>query len=143
VSIHRNELAAPTWGWQIQPTFQVSQHQDHRTLLEQLQAFFDCGQVRSKGSSSRVDVFIVHSTIQLEQRIIPFFRRYELRVKREDFEIFAWIVHAIRARGHHARDVFEESVRLAYSMNARGKQRSRPIEEILMGSSETVRKAPP
>jgi hypothetical protein len=32
-------------------------------------------------------------------------------------------------------------VTLAYSMNARGKQRKRPIESILLGSSETVREA--
>jgi hypothetical protein len=143
VSIHRNELARPTYGWHVQPTFQVTQHQDHRHILESLRDFFDCGQVRSKGATSSVDVYTVHSTIQLEQRIIPFFRRYRLRVKGDDFESFAQIVNTVRVRGHHDRDVFEEVVRRAYSMNARGRQRKRPIEEILMGSSETAREAPP
>ena len=142
VSIHRNELARPTAGWHIQPTFQVTQHHDQRSVLESIRDFFDCGQVRSKGSGSSVDVYTVHSTIQLEERIIPFFTRYRLRVKGDDFETFAQIVKAIRARSHHNRDVFEDVVRLAYSMNARGKQRKRPIEEILMGSSETAREAP-
>jgi hypothetical protein len=67
---------------------------------------------------------------------------YRLRVKGGDFEKFARIVDAIRDRSHHDRDVFEDVVQLAYSMNARGKQRKRPIGEILMGSSETARKAP-
>ena len=142
VSIHRNELARPTAGWHIQPTFQVTQHHDQRSVLESIRDFFDCGQVRSKGSGSSVDVYTVHSTIQLEERIIPFFTRYRLRVKGDDFETFAQIVKAIRARSHHNRDVFEDVVRLAYSMNAIGKQRKRPIEEILMGSSETAREAP-
>ena len=142
VSIHRNELARPTGGWHIQPTFQVTQHQDHRHILESLRDFFDCGQVRSKGATSSVNVYTVHSTIQLDERIIPFFRRYRLRVKGDDFESFARIVHTIRARSHHHRDVFEDVVRLAYSMNARGKQRKRPIGEILVGSSETAREAP-
>jgi hypothetical protein len=143
VSIHRNELARPTGGWHVQPTFQVSQHRAQRHILESLRGFFDCGQVRSKGPNSSVDVYTVHSTIQLEEAIIPFFRQYRLRVKGDDFAVFAQIVRAIRTRSHHHPDVFNEVVRLAYSMNARGKQRKRPIEAILMGSSETAREVPP
>jgi hypothetical protein len=37
---------------------------------------------------------------------------------------------------------FERLVRLAYGMNFAGKQRSRSIDEILTGSSETARQAP-
>ena len=141
VSIHRNESARPTGGWQIQPTFQVSQHRDHKDILEQLARFFGCGSVRSKGANSAVDVFVVHSTIQLVERVIPFFETNELRVKRNDFESFALITRAVRTRSHHRRDVFSEVVKRAYSMNARGKQRKRSIEAIL-GSSETTREAP-
>ncbi len=141
VSIHRNESAKPTRGWHIQPTFQVSQHHDHRDILEQLAAFFVCGTVRHKGANSCVDVFVVHSTIQLVEQIIPFFEANQLRVKRDDFESFAFITKAVRTRSHHRPDVFEDVVERAYSMNARGKQRKRPIEAIL-GSSETAREVP-
>ena len=141
VSIHRNELARPTNGWHIQPTFQVSQHQDHRNTLEDFARFFGCGSVRGKGKRSSVDVYVVHSTIQLLERVIPFFEEYQLRVKREDFEAFAFIVKTIRARDHHRPDIFRAVVHTAYSMNGAGKHRKRPIEEIL-GSSETVREAP-
>ena len=143
VSIHQNALALPTGGWHVQPTFQVSQHEDHRDVLLALRDFFECGKVRSKGSRSRVDVFVVHATIQLVERMIPFFERNELRVKRDDFEKFADIVRSIRAREHHRPEEFDRIVRLAYSMNARGKQLKRLIEEILLGSSETAREAPP
>jgi hypothetical protein len=34
-------------------------------------------------------------------------------------------------------------LRLAYAMNADGKQRKRTIDEVLLGSSETVRQAAP
>ena len=84
---------------------------------------------------------MVHSTIELEERIIPFFEEHELRVKRDDFEKFADIVRSIRTRRHHDREEFERLVQLAYAMNARGKQRKRPIDQILLGSSETVREA--
>jgi hypothetical protein len=142
VSIHHNDLARPTGGWHIQPTFQVSQHQDHRDILEELACFFGCGTVRSKGRESSVDVYVVHSTIQLLERIVPFFERNELRVKRHDFDQFAHIVRAIRSRSHHRPEIFEDVVRRAYSMNARGKQRARTIDEVLLGSSETAREVP-
>ena len=142
VSLHRNELARPTRGWHIQPTFQVSKHEDHSAILEELRRFFGCGYVRTKGPRSAVQVFVVHSTIQLEERVIPFFEENTLRVKRDDFEKFADIVRSIRSREHHRPDEFERLVRLAYSMNAHGKQRRRAIEEIILGSSETAREAP-
>jgi hypothetical protein len=47
----------------------------------------------------------------------------------------------VRTRSHHRPDVFRKVVERAYAMNARGKQRRRPIEAIL-GSSETARKVP-
>ena len=142
VSIHRNALAVKTGGWQIQPTFQVSQHRDHQEVLEALQVFFRCGKVRSKGAGSVVKVFVVHRTIQLLERVIPFFEQHELRVKQDDFEKFADIAMSVRSRTHHDVEEFDRIVRLAYSMNARGKQRKRPIEHILLGSSETVREVP-
>lgn len=142
VSVNRNALAVKTGGWQIQPVFQVSQHSDHQEVLEALQVFFRCGKVRSKGAGSAVKVFTVYSTIQLLERVIPFFEQHELRVKNDDFEKFADIVVSVRSRAHHDSEEFDRIVRLAYSMNRRGKQRKRPIEAILLGSSETVREVP-
>ena len=142
VALRRNGLAKPTKGWQIQPTFQITQHRDHRGLPESIRDHFGAGSVRSKGRTSAVDVFTIHSTSQLLRTVIPFFEQHPLRVKRDDFRSFAHITRAIRTKAHHRPEVFDELVRLAYSMNARGKQRSRPIEEILSGSSETARQAP-
>jgi hypothetical protein len=98
--------------------------------------------VRLKGPKSAVAVYSVYSTIQLTNAIIPFFERFPLRVKKEDFEAFARIVAVVRARRHHEPEIFREIVELAYSMNRRGKQRKRTMEEVLSGSSETIRQAP-
>ena len=141
VSIRRNPYVRRTRGWQLHPTFQVSQHMDHRVVLEELAGFFGCGKVRSKGKASPVMVYAVDSLRELEAMIVPFFERCELVVKAEDFIRFAAIVRALRAKDHLRPARFESLVRLAYAMNARGKQRARPIEEILAGSSETARQA--
>ena len=65
-----------------------------------------------------------------------------MKVKQNDFEAFAVIVRSMRKKEHLSSDGFERLVRLAYGMNANGKQRSRSIEQALAGSSETVRGAP-
>lgn len=140
VSVHRN--AGAPFGWQLHPVFQVSQHREHRAVLEALVTTFRCGRVRSKGAHSSVDVFAVDSNKHIERSVIPFFEQHQLIVKAEDFTAFATIVRSLRRRVHHQREGFESLVRLAYGMNRRGRQRKRSITEIFEGSSETVRQAP-
>ncbi len=141
VSIHRNDLARPTGGWHVQPAFQVSQHEDHRVSPRRTQCVLRLWQRFGKARQSIGRGLCGAQHIQLEERVIPFFEENELRIKHDDFEKFADIVRSIRSRAHHRPEEFDRIVRLAYSMNARGKQRKRPIEEILLGSSETVREA--
>jgi hypothetical protein len=100
-------------------------------VLEGLQSFFGCGKVRSKSRGSTVSVYAVDRMDHLAQTIIPFFERNPLRVKQRDFDIFAGIVGAVRRREHFTPDGFEHLVRSAYSMNVDGKQRKRPLEEVL------------
>ncbi len=111
-------------------------------MLEQLAAVFGCGCVRSKGATSTVDVFAVESNLQLERHVLPFFEQYPLHVKGGDFLRFATIVRSLRRKVHHDRDGFERLVRTAYAMNHRGRQRKRALDEVLKGSSETIRQAP-
>ncbi len=144
VSIHRNQqYTRRTQGWQLTPTFQVYQHEKERRLLERIRDHFDCGRLYHKGPNSTVVTFSVARLTDLEQRIIPFFEKHRLLVKDEDFQRFATIVRSMRRKEHFHPDRFETLVRLAYAMNGHGKQRARPIEAILQGSSETVREAPP
>ena len=63
-------------------------------------------------------------------------------MKADDFHKFSEIVRSMLRKEHLQHEGFERLVRLAYAMNFAGKQRSRTIEEILTGSSETARQAP-
>lgn len=131
VSIFRKPAAKAINKWQLYPVFQVYQHMRYRKLLEQLQLFFGCGNVRPKGGNSSVLTFAVESMRDIEDRILPFFDKYELIVKRNDYKAFREIVRAMRRKEHLTLNGFERLVRLAYSMNGVGKQRARKIEEIL------------
>ena len=139
VSIHRNPHVRRTRGWQVNPVFQVSQHQVHRSVLEDLRVHFGCGKVRSKGPASTVMVYAVDRIADLEAAVLPFFEANPLRVKAGDFEAFAAIVRSLRSKQHFTPEGVERVIRLAYSMNMNGKQRSRTLEEVLVGSSETTR----
>ena len=110
-------------------------------MLEGLVQFFGCGRVRPKGRNSTVEVFAVDRMVDLERVVIPFFEQHPLVVKASDLVSFARIVRMMRAKEHLSAPGFEQVVRLAYAMNANGKQRARPIDEIIGGSSETARGA--
>jgi len=141
VSVHKNSFMHRHGGWQIQPVFHVYQHLDHRDVLDELMLFFGGGSIRSKGPTSDVLTFSVSSLRHLRTSVVPFFEEHSLRVKAADFQAFATIVDAMSRREHLTRVGFEQIVRLAFGMNANGKQRSRTLGEILAGSSETARQA--
>jgi hypothetical protein len=141
VSVHRSSMMDRHGGWQLQPVFHIYQHQDHRDVLEAMVPTFGCGRIRPKGPRSSVLTFSVEALRDLESAVIPFFEQHRLIVKSDDFEAFAAIVRSMRKKEHLTRSGFERLVRLAYGMNANGKQRSRSIEQVLAGSSETAREA--
>jgi hypothetical protein len=128
-------------GWQLEPTLHVYQHHDHREVLEAMVPIFGCGRIRSKGPRSSVLAFAVEALRDLESSVLPFFEQYSLVVKGSDFSAFAAIVRSMSKKEHLTRSGFERLVRLAYGMNANGKQRARSIEQVLAGSSETAREA--
>jgi len=142
VSVHQNVMMHRHRGWQLQPAFHVYQHQDHREVLEAMVSFFGCGRIRSKGPKSSVLTYSVEALRDVAVAVVPFFAEHPLIVKGADFQAFAAVVQAMELKEHLTGFGFEQLVRLAYGMNAHGKQRARSIEEILAGSSETVRGAP-
>src|SRR5579872_3622261 len=134
VSLHHNpRFARRTHGWQLHPTFQVYQHSDHTELLRELVSFFGCGKVRSKGPSSSVSTYAVDSLEDIESKIVPFFNEHPPRVKLQDFVLFSEIVRSLRMKQHARVDGLIRLVRMAYAMNAHGKQRARDVEEVIDG----------
>ena len=143
VSIHQQPLMHRHRGWQIQCAFQVYQHSDHVGVLEAIRDYFECGVIRSKGPRSSVLTYSVSRLRELERVIVPFFEEHHPLVKARDFGLFAAVVGAMSSGHHLTDDGFERIVRLAYRMNAHGKQRRRTLDEVLAGSSETARQAYP
>ena len=142
VAIHANPHVKRTRGIQIVPTFQVSQHRNSRWILEELVSVFGVGRVRDKGPRSDVLVYSVYGVKNVHAHVLPFFDEYPPIVKAQDYLLFSKVVRALRAKAHLEPEGFERIVRWAYAMNANGRQRRRTLDEVLWGSSETVREAP-
>ena len=110
-------------GWEVRPSFSVSQNGDRAEVLHALQAYFGCGSIRP----DRSDRTLKWETRRLDDlvgRVIPHFKRYPLLSgKRLDFERFAVICSQMTTGAHRQVAGLAEIVELASEMNPSGKRR--------------------
>src|SRR5213083_1062225 len=109
-------------GWEVRPSFSVSQNGDRAEVLHALQAYFGCGSIRP----DRSDRTLKWETRRLEDlldRIIPHFEMFPLLSgKRLDFGRFAGVCRLMAAGAHRNRGGLIEIVELAREMNPSGKR---------------------
>jgi len=110
-------------GWEVRPSFSVSQNGDRAEVLYALQAYFGCGSIRP----DRSDRTLKWETRRLEDildRVIPYFESYPLlSAKRLDFERFATVCKLMAVGGHRNREGLIQIVELARTMNPGGRRR--------------------
>ena len=143
VSIHPHPTVRYGTRWLIAPCFQAYQHRYNVEILESLRDFFGCGRITAKGPKSDVLTYSVYRRRDLMSAIIPFFEQYPLLSrKHEDFIKFREIVLMMQQGLHRTDEGFCHIVKVAFTMNQRGKQRRYRLEDVLAKPSETVRRAP-
>ncbi len=121
VSINRSRRHA--FGWEIRPSFSISQNRDRAEVLEIYQRQFGCGSIRPDRSDKTLK-YEVRSVRELVQRVIPHFEETPLLSgKRHDFERFAVICRMMYERQHLTRDGFDRIVDLAFEMNPSGNRK--------------------
>jgi LAGLIDADG endonuclease len=110
-------------GWEVRPSFSVSQNGDRAEVLHVLQAYFGCGSIRP----DRSDRTLKWETRRLEDildRVIPHFESAPLLSgKQEDFEGFASVSRLMAVGAHRDRAGLIEIVELARGMNPSGRRR--------------------
>lgn len=117
-------------GWELRPSFSVSQNEDRRQVLDIIQQYFGCGYIRRDYADKTVK-FEIRDHGELMSKIIPHFDEFPLLSKKQDdFELFKRIVQLIDSGKHLTKDGFIEIVHIAYTMNGSGKRR-RTKEEII------------
>ncbi len=109
-------------GWEVRPSFSVSQNRDRGEVLLLIQEYFQCGSIRPDRSDKTVK-WEVRSLPQIVERVIPHFEMYPLLSgKRADFESFKRICERM-ARGEHLlASRLAAIVDLTRSMNPSGKR---------------------
>ena len=123
-------------GWEVRPSFSISQNGDRAEVLHALRAYFGCGSIRP----DRSDRTLKWETRRLDElvgRVIPHFIRYPLLSgKRLDFERFAVICWMMTRNAHRSRAGLIQIVSIAREMNPSGKRRydtHEVLTELLQG----------
>ena len=111
------------FGWEVRPSFSVSQNADRAELLYIIQERWGCGFIRPDRSDKTVK-FEVRNVRDLVEKVLPHFKTYPLlSSKQADFERFARICELVSDDRHLELEGFEEIVRLAMEMNPSGKRK--------------------
>ena len=111
------------FGWDIRPSFSVSQNRDRSEVLELFQKNFECGTIRPDRSDKTLK-YEVRSIAELAKKVVPHFERYPLLSrKQEDFGVFADIVRLMYGGKHLDEEGFAKVVQLAERLNASGKKK--------------------
>jgi hypothetical protein len=121
-----------TLGFYVQPEFFVYQHRKRRELLEMVQEVFECGRIWPKPGNPDVLVFAISSRSAISAHLLPFMKRYmRFSARRSDLELFEDAMHLFELGLHRRPAGLATIVEIAYAMNHEGKQRRRPMDEVL------------
>ena len=127
------------FGWEVRPSFSVSQNADRAELLHIIQKQWECGFIRPDRSDKTIK-FEVRNVRDLVERVLPHFRNYPLASsKQRDVERFDDICRLVHKNRHLDEKGFLEIVEIAMAMNPSGKRKYR-ISDILksLGSGERI-----
>jgi len=121
VSINRSKRHK--FGWEIRPSFSVSQNSDRANVLTMFQKHFRCGAIRPDRSDKTLK-FETRSISDLVKKVVPHFEQYPLlSSKNNDFEMFAEICRMMNQREHLTKEGFERILGLASRINPSGKKK--------------------
>jgi hypothetical protein len=118
-----NKSRRHKFGWEIRPSFSVSQNRDRSKVLEIFKQSFGCGSIRPD-RSDKTFKYEVRSIPDLVTSVIPHFERYPLlSSKQRDFELFKDICKMMIERKHLTKEGLQEILNLAGCVNASGKKK--------------------
>src|SRR3954466_157458 len=116
-------------GWEVRPSFSVSQNGDRAEILHALQSYFGCGSIRPD-RSDRTLKWETRKLGELVERVVPHFKRLLLSGKQLDFERFAFACRLMADGEHRRPEGLIQIVGIARGMNRSGRRRY-DADEIL------------
>ena len=129
------------WKWIFNPLFQVYQHEDNLWFLEFLRdEVFKTGRIHRKSSPNQVFTFSIENRKTLQEKVVPFFRKYRLATKDKDFQIWSSVINSIYNKEHLKEKGFRKIVDIVFTMNKNGKQRKYSKQDIFRDISDQFNK---
>jgi hypothetical protein len=111
------------FGWEIRPSFSVSQNDDRSQVLELFRSTLGCGTIRPD-RSDRTLKYETRSVSDLATKVLPLFEQHPLRSsKQKDFEKFAEVVQLMHESKHLQPDGFARIIGLSLEINSSGAKR--------------------
>ena len=111
------------FGWEVRPSFSVSQNADRAELLYVIKKVWGCGFIRPDRSDKTIK-FEVRNVRALVENVLPHFQACPLASsKQTDVERFAKICQLVYQRRHLEEEGLAQIVRIAMEMNPSGKRK--------------------
>ena len=102
-------------GYYVRLEFKITQHIRDEKLFISFIAFFNCGRISKRGEA--ID-FLVTKLKDLEEKIIPFFKKHPIRgVKALDFADFCDVAEMIKLKKHLTEEGLERIRKKKAGMN--------------------------
>ena len=122
------------YGVNIQPVFNVTQHKNGLETLNSFKELFGEGSIVQKSGSPYIYLYTLKGYKKIIKEVIPFLETYVIpfSCKTEEYSIFKQIVLESSEGKQRNKDTLIELVKLAYTLQGKGKQRKRELSEILM-----------
>jgi len=125
VAVIKNETTK--FGKQIFPEFVVTQGERSLKALKKIKKFFGCGNIfvnrRYDNHNENLYRYCVRSLSDLDRKIIPFFKEYQLQThKQKDFLIFERVVRMMIKKDHLTMKGRKKILNLISRMNHRKKR---------------------
>mgnify|MGYP001607571700 CR=1 FL=1 len=122
-------------GWQAVLTFNVAQRD--KTVLALMKRYFGCGRLQERKDG--VWYYIVQNPNAIEERIIPFFKKYSFlsSSKKKNFSIFSQIAKLMYDKDHLNNEGMLKIIELREKLNeGRGRKRKYNMHDYKNSLSE-------
>jgi hypothetical protein len=119
-------------GWEVKPSFAISQNEDRREVLDLMMRYFKCGFLR-RDYADKTLKYEIRSLKMLLEKVIPHFLNFPLiSSKQNDFLLFTDICKRMKNKEHLEFSGFKKIVSLAHQMNSSGKRKY--SKEVLLAN---------
>lgn len=119
--VSTNKNAKHKTGWEVRPSFSVSQNKDRAQVLYLMKKYFGCGTIRPDRSDKTLK-YEVRSLNDLLTKIIPHFENYPLlSTKNRSFKLFKQVCFMMKNHKHKSVKGLEKIFVLSRSINGESK----------------------